>query len=162
MASTTERKLVVRGRPTPAGSGISGSSTAHSASVVSLAKRSPSRRYCARVISVQDMVLSIESSQIDGITSRWNHSLLFGQPLREVSPGTRRVGVIFNPQHFDDEVTFARRAAESLGIELTAYPISAVADLEGALHRSTVSGAESLFIISSRLTGIVGAQIAQH
>src|SRR5262249_30200611 len=82
MASTTERKLVVRGRPTPAGSGISGSSTAHSASVVSLAKRSPSRRYCARVISVQDIELSIESSQIDGITSRWNHSLLFGQPLR--------------------------------------------------------------------------------
>jgi putative ABC transport system substrate-binding protein len=37
--------------------------------------------------------------------------------LREVSPGTRRVGVIFNPQHFDDEVTFARRAAESLGID---------------------------------------------
>src|SRR5215471_11537290 len=85
MASTTERKLVVRGRPTPAGSGISGSSTAHSASVVSLAKRSPARRYCARVISVQDMVLSIESSQIDGITSRWNHSLLFGQPLRSAA-----------------------------------------------------------------------------
>src|SRR5262245_2533559 len=90
MASTTERKLVVRGRPTPAGSGISGSSTAHSASVVSLAKRSPSRRYCARVISVQDMVLSIESSQIYGITSRWNHSLLFGQPLR-LLPGIELV-----------------------------------------------------------------------
>jgi putative tryptophan/tyrosine transport system substrate-binding protein len=29
--------------------------------------------------------------------------------LKEVAPGARRVAVIFNPQHFDDEVTFARR-----------------------------------------------------
>jgi putative ABC transport system substrate-binding protein len=82
--------------------------------------------------------------------------------LNEVAPGARRVAVIFNPQHFDDEVTFARRAAESLGIELTAHPISTVADLDGALHATTVSGADSLFVISSRLTGIVGAKIAQH
>src|SRR6476620_11240959 len=33
--------------------------------------------------------------------------------LKEVAPNTRRVAVIFNPQHFDDEVTFARRGAES-------------------------------------------------
>jgi putative ABC transport system substrate-binding protein len=82
--------------------------------------------------------------------------------LNEIAPGARRVAVIFNPQHFDDEVTFARRAAESLGIELTAVPIGTVADLDGALHTTTVGGAESLFIISSRLTGIVGAKIAQH
>src|ERR1043165_9975554 len=36
---------------------------AHSASVMSLAKRSPSRRYCARVISVHGIVTSIESLQ---------------------------------------------------------------------------------------------------
>ena len=32
--------------------------------------------------------------------------------LKEVAPNARRVAVIFNPQHFDDEVTFARRGAE--------------------------------------------------
>ena len=32
--------------------------------------------------------------------------------LKEVTPKARRVAVIYNPQHFDDEVTFARRGAE--------------------------------------------------
>jgi putative ABC transport system substrate-binding protein len=84
------------------------------------------------------------------------------QILKEAAPGARRVAVIFNPQHFDDEVTFARRGAESLGIELTTYPISSVADLDAALLAASAGGADSLFIISSRLTGIVAANIAQY
>ena len=82
--------------------------------------------------------------------------------LKEVAPNARRVAVIFNPQHFDDEVTFARRGAESLGIELTTHPINDVADLDGALHAVSASGADSLLVISSRLTGIVAAKIAQY
>jgi putative ABC transport system substrate-binding protein len=81
--------------------------------------------------------------------------------LKEVAPSARRVAVIFNPQHFDDEVTFARRGAESLGIELTTHPINNAADLDAALHAASAS-ADSLFIISSRLTGLVAAKIAQH
>jgi putative ABC transport system substrate-binding protein len=84
------------------------------------------------------------------------------QILKEVAPGARRVAVIFNPQHFDDEVTFARRGAESLGIELTTCPINRAADLDAALLSASAGGADSLFIISSRLTGIVAAKIAQH
>ncbi len=82
--------------------------------------------------------------------------------LKEVAPNARRVAVIFNPQHFDDEVTFARRGAESLGIELTTHPINSAADLDAALLAASAGGADSLFIISSRLTGIVAAKIAQH
>src|SRR4029079_16419693 len=63
------------------------------------------------------------------------------QILQEVAPGAKRVAVIFNPQHFDDEVTFARRGAESLGIELTTHPINNVADLNPALHAPTGRGA---------------------
>jgi len=37
--------------------------------------------------------------------------------LKEVAPDTKRVAVIFNPQHLDDELTFARKAAQSLSIE---------------------------------------------
>jgi putative ABC transport system substrate-binding protein len=70
--------------------------------------------------------------------------------------------VVFNPQHFDDEVTFARRGAESLGIQLTTHPINDVADLDGALHAVSASGADSLLVISSRLTGIVASKIAQY
>ena len=82
--------------------------------------------------------------------------------LKEVAPNAKRVAVIFNPQHFDDEVTFARRGAESLGIELTTHPINAVTDLDAALHAVSASGADSLLVISSRLTGIVAANIAQY
>jgi putative ABC transport system substrate-binding protein len=82
--------------------------------------------------------------------------------LKEVAPNARRVAVIFNPQHFDDEVTFARRGAESLGIELTTHSINSVADLDAALHGASASGADSLLVISSRLTGIVAAKIAQY
>ena len=82
--------------------------------------------------------------------------------LKEVAPNARRVAVIFNPQHFDDEVTFARRGAELLGIKLTTHPINSAADLDPALLAASAEGADSLFIISSRLTGIVAAKIAQH
>ena len=82
--------------------------------------------------------------------------------LKEVAPNARRVAVIFNPQHFDDEVTFARRGAESLGIELTTHPINRAADLEAALLAASAGGTDGLFIISSRLTGLVAAKIAQH
>jgi putative ABC transport system substrate-binding protein len=82
--------------------------------------------------------------------------------LKEVSPNARRVAVIFNPLHFDDEVTFARRGAESLGIELTTHPMNSVADLDAALHGVGASGADSLLVISSRLTGIVAGNIAQY
>jgi putative ABC transport system substrate-binding protein len=82
--------------------------------------------------------------------------------LKEVVPNARRVAVIFNPQHFDDEVTFARRGAESLGIKLTTHPINSAADLDGALLAASAEGADSLFIISSRLTGILAAKIAEY
>jgi putative ABC transport system substrate-binding protein len=81
--------------------------------------------------------------------------------LKEVAPNARRTAVIFNPEHFDDEVTFARRGAESVGIELNTHPISNVVDLDAALHPANASGADSLFVISSRLTGLVAGKIAQ-
>jgi len=82
--------------------------------------------------------------------------------LKEVAPNARRVAVIFNPQHFDDEVTFARRGAESLGLKLTTHPINSAADLDAALNAASAEGTDSLFIISSRLTGILAAKIAQY
>src|SRR4051794_27586172 len=82
--------------------------------------------------------------------------------LKQVAPNVRKVAVIFNPQHFDDEVTFARRGAESLGLELTTHPINKIADLDTALQGVSSSGADGLLVISSRLTGVVASKIAQH
>ena len=82
-------------------------------------------------------------------------------------PGKNFTGITFltdemDPLHFDDEVTFARRGAETLGIQLTTHPINSVADLDAALHGVSESGADSLLVISSRLTGIVASKIAQY
>lgn len=82
--------------------------------------------------------------------------------LKEVAPATSHVAVIFNPQHLDDEVTFARRGAQSLGVELTLYPIQNAGDVDAALRASTTNGANSLFVIPSRLTRVVAEKIARH
>jgi len=82
--------------------------------------------------------------------------------LKQVAPNVRKIGVIFNPQHFDDEVTFARRGAESLDLELTAYPLNLIADLDTVLKGVEASRADALLVISSRLTGVVAAKIAQY
>src|SRR5215211_1465653 len=82
--------------------------------------------------------------------------------LKEAAPDAKRVAVIFNPLHLDDELTFARRGAESLGINLTSHPINNIADLDAALRAASASGADSLFVIASRLLNVVGAKIAQY
>src|SRR4051794_41367823 len=77
MALTTSRMSTFRGRPRWHGLPSNGDSITHSRSVKSLAKRSSSRRYCGRVISVQDIVSSLESRKSEGITKDWNHLILF-------------------------------------------------------------------------------------
>src|SRR6478736_3274072 len=77
--------------------------------------------------------------------------------LKQVAPNVRKVAVIFNPQHFDDEVAFARRGAESLDLGLTTRPIDKIADLDAALQGVEASHTDGQLIISSRLTGIVSA-----
>jgi putative tryptophan/tyrosine transport system substrate-binding protein len=82
--------------------------------------------------------------------------------LSEVAPEAKRVAVIFNPQHLDDELTFARKGAQSLGIDVTAHPISSPGELEPALRSATTNGANSLFVVASRLTNLVAPKIAQY
>jgi putative ABC transport system substrate-binding protein len=82
--------------------------------------------------------------------------------LKEAAPNARRVAAIFNPLHLDDELTFARRGAESLGIDLTSHPIRNVADLDVALSAASASGADSLFVVASRLTNFLAPKIGQY
>jgi putative tryptophan/tyrosine transport system substrate-binding protein len=81
--------------------------------------------------------------------------------LNEVAPTARRVAVIWNPQHLDDEMLFARRAAETLGISLTSHPLSNAGEADVTLRDAGASGAESLFVIPSRTTNIAAGKIAQ-
>ena len=82
--------------------------------------------------------------------------------LKEVVPAAQRTGAIYNPLHLDDELTFAKRGADSLGIQLMLYPIKSVEDLDTALRNANADRSDSLFIIASRLTNFLAAKIAQY
>jgi putative ABC transport system substrate-binding protein len=82
--------------------------------------------------------------------------------LKEVAPDTKRVVVIWNPQHLDDEMLFARRAAETLGIGIIPHPVNSIGDVDAALRDISASGADSLFVIPSRLTNLTATKIALY
>ena len=82
--------------------------------------------------------------------------------LNEVAPDARRVAVIFDPQHLDDELTFARKGAQSLGIDITTHPIGNIGELGPALRAASANGANSLFVVASRLTNFIAPRIAQY
>jgi putative ABC transport system substrate-binding protein len=81
--------------------------------------------------------------------------------LKEAIPNARRVAVIYNPQHLDDELVFARRAAESLAIELSTHPITHAGELDSALRQTTTNRVDAIFVIASRLTNLLSAKLAQ-
>lgn len=64
--------------------------------------------------------------------------------------------------NINDEVSFARRSARALGIDITTHPIDSAGQLEAALRAASASEANSLFVIASQLTSFVGAKIAQY
>ena len=82
--------------------------------------------------------------------------------LNELAPDARRVAVIYNPQHLDDELTFARKGAQSLGIDVTTHPVNNIGELDPALRATGTNGANGLFVIASRLTNFVAPRIAQY
>ena len=81
--------------------------------------------------------------------------------LNEVAPAVRRIAVIWSPQHLDDEMVFARRAAEVLGIGLTSHPLSSEAEADATLSAAGASGVGAVYIIPSRTTQNVVEKIAR-
>jgi putative ABC transport system substrate-binding protein len=81
--------------------------------------------------------------------------------LKEAIPIARRVAVIHNPEHVDDELAFAQRAAGSLGVELTSLPITQPGELDVVLRQIATHRFDAIFVIASRLTNLLSAKIAQ-
>jgi len=81
--------------------------------------------------------------------------------LKEAIPGAERVAVLYDPQHLDDELAFAQRAAGSLAIELRAHAITNAGELDAALRETLTNKSEAIFVIASRLTNLHSARIAQ-
>lgn len=81
--------------------------------------------------------------------------------LSEVLPNAKRVAVLYNPQHLDDELSFARRAAVSLSIELSIHPLVQAGELDAALRQAMAHRLHAVFVIASRLTNLLSDRIAQ-
>ena len=81
--------------------------------------------------------------------------------LKEAIPNAKRVAVIHNPQHVDEELVFAQRAAGSLAIELFPHPITHAGELDAALRDTVTNKADAIFVIASRLTNLLSAKICQ-
>lgn len=81
--------------------------------------------------------------------------------LSEAIPNAKRVAVVYNPQHLDDELAFARRAAESLSIELSVHPIVHASELDAALRGAMTNRSDAVFVVASRLTNSLSDKIAQ-
>jgi putative tryptophan/tyrosine transport system substrate-binding protein len=72
--------------------------------------------------------------------------------LKQAAPRVSRVGFLWNPDHADNELPEAERAAASLGVELKPLTVRGPADFDGAFMTATQARIDALYVVSSRLT----------
>jgi putative ABC transport system substrate-binding protein len=72
--------------------------------------------------------------------------------LKEAVPRVSHVAFLYNPDHPDNELREARRAADSLHVRLEPVEIRSSGDLESAFGNMTAAGCDALYVVSSRHT----------
>ena len=72
--------------------------------------------------------------------------------LKEAAPHISRVAFLWNPDHPDNEQREAQRAAQALDVQLRPVDVRASEDFDAAFNRASDAGADSLYVVSSRLT----------
>jgi putative ABC transport system substrate-binding protein len=72
--------------------------------------------------------------------------------LKEAAPNLSRVAVLFNPDHIDNELREAERAAASQKVALHRAEMRRGSDLDGALAGILQAGVDGLYVVSSRQT----------
>ena len=72
--------------------------------------------------------------------------------LKEAVPHVTRVAFLFNPDHIDNELREAERAAETSGVKLHLAEIRDAGDLDRAFDVATQTGIDALYVVSSRQT----------
>jgi putative tryptophan/tyrosine transport system substrate-binding protein len=72
--------------------------------------------------------------------------------LKEVAPRISRVGLLRDPNHLDNELPVAQRAAAALGIDIRAVEMRGPGELQRALGSAAQSGFDALYVVSSRHT----------
>jgi putative ABC transport system substrate-binding protein len=74
--------------------------------------------------------------------------------LKQAAPGISRVAFLWNPDHLDNERRQAQRAARILNVQLQPLEVRGSADFEGAFRAATETGADALYVVSSRHTAL--------
>jgi len=72
--------------------------------------------------------------------------------LKEAVPAVSRVAFLWNPDHIDNELREAERAAAPLGVHLERLPMKSGGEIESALRGAAEARAQALYVVSSRLT----------
>ena len=70
--------------------------------------------------------------------------------LKEAVPSVSRVGFLWNPDHTDNELPVARRAAMALGIQLHSVEMRGPGDLDSAFAAATQADIDAIYAVSSR------------
>jgi ABC-type uncharacterized transport system substrate-binding protein len=74
--------------------------------------------------------------------------------LKEAVPRVSRVAFLWNPDHPDNELREAQRAAESFGVRLQLVEMRGSGDLENVFAAMTQAGCDGLYVVSSRHTAL--------
>jgi putative ABC transport system substrate-binding protein len=72
--------------------------------------------------------------------------------LKEVAPRVQRIALLWNPEHPDNELPEAQRAASALNIQLQPVEMRGSGNLESALRVVADARADGLYVVSSRHT----------
>jgi putative ABC transport system substrate-binding protein len=72
--------------------------------------------------------------------------------LKEVAPRISRVAFLSNPDHPDNELRVAQRAATVLGVHLQPIEMRGPSDLDGALQAVTQASVDAFYVVASRQT----------
>lgn len=72
--------------------------------------------------------------------------------LKEIAPRISRVAFLYNPDHPDNELRVAQRAATAIGVDLQQIEMRGPGDLDGALQAVTKASLDALYVVASRQT----------
>ena len=80
--------------------------------------------------------------------------------LKEVAPRISRVAFLSNPDHPDNELRVAQRAATALGVQLQPIDMRGPGDLDGALQAVTQASVDALYVVASRQRAQAGGLLS--
>lgn len=72
--------------------------------------------------------------------------------LKEIVPRVKHAAFLWNPDHPDNELREAERAAQSLGVRLQLVEMRGSGDVDAALRAVTDAGCDAVYVVSSRQT----------